>query len=117
MNPAEFYESVASQFPSTWPTDPEWVWVNVHDGQAPKLEELRATLDHYLRSAEVVVLIHSEPGVGATLAKEAASSFIAEHVLKYEIQASDPAFQSFVLVSSSGVATGWSRGYPASPAE
>jgi hypothetical protein len=109
MTPSEFYDTVAREFPATWPTSPEWNWVNVHDGVAPKLEALRAMLDEYIRSPEVVVIVHSSPGIGSIMGKEAACSYISEHVLKHEIQAADPLFGSFVLVSSSGVATAWEK--------
>lgn len=108
MTEVEFYEEIATQFPATWPTDPQWTWVNVHDGVEPRLDVLLATLDRYIHSAEVVVVAHSTPGTAFRLSKEAACQFIGSHLLKSEVQVTDPQFRSFVLVSTSGVATGWS---------
>jgi hypothetical protein len=39
--------------------------------------------------------------------EESAVSYIAPHVLKHEIQVSDPQFECFIAVSRSGVAAGW----------
>jgi len=37
MSPSELYDEVAIRFPALWPKSPDWAWVNVHDGKAPKL--------------------------------------------------------------------------------
>jgi hypothetical protein len=106
MTPTQFYDHVVREFPATWPTDPKWAWVNVHDGVATKFSELRAVLDRHIPSPVVVVLVHSNPGVAVTLNKESACRYIDEHILQHEIQVADPRFESIVLVGVSGVATG-----------
>jgi hypothetical protein len=105
MSPTEFYEEVVMEFPLVHPEDHEWV--NVHDGRAPKLEAIAGLVDRYINSPEVVVIVHSEPGIGATLPKASVARYIAGHILKHEIVVSDSLFACFVAVSCSGVATGW----------
>ena len=114
MCSTDLYEKLVLEFPATWPTSPEWDWMNVHDGTAPNLKELRTVLDHHIQSTEVAVLVHSNPGVGAILGKEQAIRFMAKHILRYEIQAADPLFESFILIAESGAATGWSSSTPGS---
>ena len=106
MSPIENYEELSTEFPAVWPED--HVWENVHDGKAVRLDALSALLVRHIDSHEVVVVVHSDPGVGIVLPRESAASYIAPHVLKHEIQVSDPHFKHFVAVSRSGVAAGWS---------
>jgi hypothetical protein len=110
MSPTDLYDEVAINFPAVWPQNPEWVWVNVHDGTAPKLSAIAALLEHDIGSSEVIVIVHSEPGVGAVMPKASAAHYIAGYVLQYEMQVSDPLFTCFVAVSRAGVATGWKAG-------
>lgn len=85
---------------------PEWRWVNVHDGKAPLVESIAAMLTQCIGSESVVVVVHAEPGLAEMLPIEVAANYIAPHVLKHEVQVSDPHFTRFVSVSRSGVATG-----------
>ena len=110
MSPTELYAEVAIEFPAMWPQSPQWVWVNVHDGSAPQLNVLTALLERHISSSEVIVIVHSEPGIGAAMPKGSAAGYIARYILHYEVQVSDPLFTSFVAVSRTGVATGWKRG-------
>jgi len=112
MTATDLYDRVAMKFPPVWPQNPEWVWINVHDGKAARPNAISEVLERYISSSEIVVIVHSEPGVGVVLPKERAVTYIAEHVLRYEIQASDPQFTCFVAVSRAGVATGWKRATP-----
>ena len=107
MTPFQLYERVALEFPPVWPRRPEWKWVNVHDGMTPKLDAISDLLESSINSSEVVVIVHSEPGIAAVLSKTSAVGYIAQHVIQYEIQASDPLFTCFVAVSRAGVGTGW----------
>ena len=109
MTPTDLYDRVAIEFPPVWPQNPEWVWINVHDGKAAKPNAISELLERYISSSEIVVVVHSEPGAGVVLPRERAVTYIAEHVLKHEVQASDPQFTCFVAVSRAGVATGWKR--------
>lgn len=106
MSPIEFYDDVALQFPALWPQRPEWEWVNVHDGKAPLPEAISALLKRRIGTQEVVVLVRSDPGVAFSLPLEEAVGYVAAHVLKHEVQVSNPLFTSFVSVSRTGVATG-----------
>lgn len=69
------------------------------------VEVLSALLKQHVASESVVVLVHSEPGVAAAIPIEAAANYIGPHVLKHEVQVSDPRFTRFVSISKSGVAT------------
>ena len=105
MNPAEMYDEVALDFPVVHPEDHEWV--NVHDGEAAKLDAVSGLVERYIDSSSVVLVIHAEPGIAAVLPRASVASYIAGHILKHEIQIADPRFTSFVAVRRSGVATGW----------
>ena len=104
--PVDLFDEVASRFPSLWPQMPQWQWVNIHDGKAPLVEVIAALVAQHVASGRVVVLVRSEPGVAVSLPIEAAADYIAPHVLKHEIQVSDPLFTRFLSVSKAGVATG-----------
>jgi hypothetical protein len=105
MEPTALYEELATSFPSMWPQMPNWKWVNVHDGQEPKTELLSELVDDTLQSPEVIVLVHSEPGVAVRLPREAAAQYIAQFLLKCDIQVSDAHLSRFVSVSAYGVAS------------
>lgn len=107
MNPTAVYDDLAREFPPVHSEDHEWV--NVHDGQAPNLGAMFDLVEHHIPSPEVVVVVHCEPGVAAVLPKADVVGYVAGHVLKHEIQMSDPLFNCFVAVSRSGVATGWRK--------
>jgi len=106
MSPAEFFDEIALRFPALWPQMPEWDWVNVHDGEAPMTTVISELLERLIGTQEVVVLVHSEPGIAVALPMESAARYIATYVLKHEVQVSDPLFTHFVTVSKTGVATG-----------
>ena len=105
MDHREVYERVAIEFPAVWPEDHSWV--NVHDGQAVRVEELKSLLAANIPGDHAVVVVRSEPGIGAELRIGDVVSFIAPHVLRAEILVADPAFESFVAVLINGVASGW----------
>ncbi|MES2933228.1 MAG: hypothetical protein V4805_07050 [Pseudomonadota bacterium] len=105
-SPTELYDEIAIEFPAMWPQRPEWVWVNVHDDSELSMNSISALIDRYISSPEVVVIVHSAPGIGARLSKEDAASFIGPYVLAHDIQVSDSLFTHFLSVSRHGVATG-----------
>ena len=105
MDPLEVYERVAIEFPAVWPEDHSWV--NVHDGQVVRVEDLKSLLAANIRGHHAVVVVRSEPGIGAELPIDDVVSFIAPHVLQAEILVADPAFESFAAVLINGVASGW----------
>ena len=106
MTPVQFYDEITLRFPPLWPLMPEWEWVNVHDGQVPMLKVIAGLLNQHIGTQEVVILVHSEPGVAVTLPIESAAKYVATHILQHEIQVSDPLFEHFVSVSKTGLATG-----------
>lgn len=105
MNPAETYEYFRTEFPPVWAD--EHTWANIHDGKATRLHELSEILAKTLDGERAVVVIHTEPGIGAELPLDEVSAFVAPHVLKAEIQVADPKFTSFVAILINGVAAGW----------
>jgi hypothetical protein len=106
MDALEVYERVAAEFPAVWPEDHSWV--NVHDGRVVRAEELSRLLVAHIRGHDAVVVVRSEPGIGAELPVDEVVSFVAPHVLRAEILVADPAYESFVAVLINGVASGWS---------
>jgi hypothetical protein len=101
----KFYNEVAARFPALWPQMPEWEWINIHDGMAPNTPVISDMLERVFDASELVLVLHSEPGVAFSLSKSEVVDYVAKHVLKYEIQVSDRMFTSFVSVSLHGVAT------------
>lgn len=104
MDQFELYDDVVLSFPAIWPSSPDWTWVNVRDGRWVKtgaLADLLISLD----SPSVVLLIHSAPGTAVRLPMERALEFMAEAILKHEIQVSNLRFTRFVSVSRGGLAT------------
>lgn len=52
-----------------------------------------------------LVVVHCDPGIAVTLPINAAPNYIAPYVLRHEVQFSDPLFERFVSISTTGVAT------------
>jgi hypothetical protein len=105
MEPTALYEQLAVSFPPMWPQMPAWQWVNVHDEQEPKIKLLSELVEGTLESSEVVVLVHSEPGLAVRLPRELAAQYVARFILKCDIQVSDASFTRFVSVSAHGLAS------------
>ena len=105
MGQVELYDEVVLAFPASWPASPDWTWVNVHDGQRPKLDTLTDLVSGTINSAMVIVLIHSDPGIAIKLPIERTVEFMAEAILKHEIQVSDLDFTKFLSISRHGLAT------------
>lgn len=105
MNAAELYDELAISFPPLWPESPKWTWINVHDGQGPNLQAISEIVDRTLSSSKVIVLVHSEPGVATWLPREEVARYVAQFILKHEVQVSDPQLNRFVSVNRHGLAT------------
>ena len=105
MNGAELYDELACSFPALWPKSPTWTWINVHDGQNPNVQAISQLVDRTLANSEVIVLVHSEPGIASRLRREDAARYVAQFVLKHEVQVSDSDLNRFVSVSLEGLAT------------
>jgi hypothetical protein len=83
----------------------EHEWVNLHDGQAPRIKELSELLVCHIDAPEVVVEVHRQ--LGALLPIGEAAAFIADHIGEGQIRVANRKFSSFVVVAVNGVATGW----------
>jgi hypothetical protein len=105
MTPEDLYDDLAIQFPPLWPQSPEWSWVNVHDGQKPRIEVLSELLARAFASAEVIVLVRSTPGIAIRMPRVAAAEYAAQFLLLHEVQIANPELDRFVSVASNGAAT------------
>ncbi len=106
MKQSKLYSDVFLQFPALWPSSPEWNWVSVHDGVSPDLSKLNELIEQYIKSDDVVVIIHSDVGVAKKLSKHNAVDFFLGYILQYDIQVSDQNYSCFLSISRYGVATG-----------
>lgn len=105
MDTTDLYDEIGISFPPLWPSDPQWSWVNVHDGKEPQAQAIADLVNRTLTSSEVIVAVHSQPGVALQMAKEKVPAYIAPFILKHEIQVADLEFKHFVSIALSGVAT------------
>lgn len=105
MDEFELYDEVVLLFPALWPANPSSTWANVHDGECLNAAALVDLLTNTIDSSAVVLLIHSDPGVAMRLPMERACGFVAEAILRHEIQISNSEFTKFVSVSRHGLAT------------
>ena len=106
MSAHALYEEVCTEFPTFYPEDHEWE--NVHDGQEAKLNAISSLISRHIKAHKLLVVVHHLQ-IAAEVSKESAVAFVAKPVLSGEIQISDPEFTSFVVISESGVATGWQK--------
>ena len=109
MNPTEIYDEFALEFPAVWPKDPNHTWESLYDGQTASAERISNLLARYIDATEVIVLLHSDPGIGVITTREAAVRFIVDHFLEAEMQVSDRQYLCFVEISRIGVGTGWRK--------
>jgi hypothetical protein len=109
MSPTEIYDEAALEFPAVWPHDPSRSWEIVYDGQSASAERISNLLARHIDAGEVVVLLHSDPGIGVITTREAAAKFIVDHFLEADIQVSDRQYSCFVEISRIGVGTGWRK--------
>ena len=107
MSPTELYDDVALDFPAVWPKNPAHVWESLYSRQSTSFELISNLLSRYIYATEVIVLVHSSPGIGAIMLRDAAPSLIVDHFLKADIQVSDKQYAGFVEISRIGVGTGW----------
>ncbi len=103
MNRRRVHELMRERFPAFSAVDHEWV--NMHDGEAPRIRELSELLARSIDAPEVVVEVHRR--LGALLPIGEASAFIGSHIGEGQIRVADRNFTSFVVVAVNGVATGW----------
>ena len=106
--PQQIEDLTSSQFPWAHPED--HVWVNVHDGQGPKVDVIAQLLNLHVGSPEVLVHVlgagtDSEVAVSKSAAE--APAFIGAYVLRGRIHVTNPEFTGFVVIDPIGVATGW----------
>lgn len=109
MSPNEIYNDAALEFPAVWPQDPKHNWESLYDGKLPSIERISNLLARHIDASELIVLLHSEPGIGVIASKDAATKFIADHFLEADIQVADRHYTCFVEISRVGVGTGWRK--------
>jgi hypothetical protein len=109
MSPREIYDEMALNFPGVWPQDPAHEWESLCVGQSASVERIADLLARHMSDAELVVLVHSNPGVGAILPRSDAVGFVVAHFLQADIQVANRDFTSFVEISKIGVGTGWQK--------
>lgn len=109
MNPRRVHQLMLQRFPAFDAVDLEWK--NMHDGKAPRLQELTEMLVHYIQAPEVLVEVHRK--LGAFLPVAEAITYIGSHIGEGQIRVADRQFTSFVVIALNGVAAGW-RGTNAS---
>jgi len=105
MKPTDWFEDLATSFPSMWPQYPEWDWVNIHDGVKFDALPLLKLVDNTLKSAEVILLIHSVPGTALRVRREEIAVKITSHILRHNVQISDPDLRRFISINTFGMAT------------
>jgi len=107
--PEQIEDLTSARFPWAHPED--HVWINVHDGQGPKVNEIAQLLHLHIGSSEVLIHVLGESVAGSDVAVEKcaadAPAFVGAHVLKGRIHITNPEFTGFVVVDLIGVATGW----------
>jgi hypothetical protein len=103
MNPRRVHQLMLQRFPVFDAVDLEWK--NMHDGKAPRLQELAEMLVHYIQAPEVLVEVHRKLGVFLPVAE--AVTFIGSHIGEGQIRVADRQFTSFVVIALNGVAAGW----------
>ena len=109
MSPNELYDEVLLEFPSVWPQDPSLPWESLYAGESASIERISNLLARYIDSSEVFILVHSSPGIGVIMHRDAAPIFISDFFLKADIQVSDKQYQCFVEISRVGVGAGWCK--------
>ena len=109
MSPIELYDELFLLFPPVCPRGSNHTWESMYDGQSASLERISNLLARHIDAAEVIILVHTDEGIGAILSKAAAASFIADNFLKADIQVSDRQLTCFVEIDHIGVGTGWRK--------
>lgn len=105
MNPRRVHELMRAHFPAFNAVEHEWM--NMHDGDAPRVKELGYLLKKTILGAEVVIEVHRK--LGALLPLEDAAAYIGSHIGEGMIRVADRQFTSFLVVEVNGVATGWRK--------
>ena len=105
MNPRRVHKLMRQSFPSVDLLAHEWT--NVAESSGPKIDVIKALLEEYIASAEVIVEVHRT--VGALLPRDEAIRFVGEHIGEGRIRIANREFTSFFVVLENGVAAGWRR--------
>jgi hypothetical protein len=102
-------ELTSSRFPWAHPED--HVWINVHDGQGPKVDEIAQLMNLHIGSSEVLIHVLAASAIDSEVTAEKcaadAPAFVGAYVLKGRIHVTNPEFTGFVVIDPIGVATGW----------
>ena len=107
--PEQIEDLTSARFPWAHPED--HAWINVHDGQGPKVNEIAQLLDLHIGSSAVLIHVLGSCANDSEVAVEKcaadAPAFVGDYVLKGRIHITNPEFSGFVVVDAIGVATGW----------
>ena len=83
-------------------------WTNIDERTGPNRELLTRLLDEHIQAPEVIIEVHRY--LGALLPREEAVEYICSHYgPEVGFRVADRAFTSFLVVTSSGVVTGWRK--------
>lgn len=105
MNPRTVHEHMKA-FPSVDGHLRTWINLTERDGSV-RQEALAALIAEHIGASELLVWAGRK--TGGLFTSEQALAFICDHLGKGDIHIADQAFRGFVVVASSGVATGWSQ--------
>ncbi|MDQ3058356.1 MAG: hypothetical protein M3R45_02365 [Pseudomonadota bacterium] len=103
MNPRRVHELMRKHFPDLDLAAHEWV--NVADGNGPRVSLIDDMLTQYIGASELVVEVNRK--VGGFFLKHETLAFICSHIGDGHIRIANREFTSFVVVASNGVAAGW----------
>lgn len=102
MNPRRVHKLMLDNFPAYKSVEHDWVVaVDQHGVRMLIIEKL---LSDYIAGEKLVIEVHRK--LGDCLARGDALRFIAEHGAE-GMRISDRSFTGFVIITATGVATGW----------
>lgn len=105
MNARRIHSLMREHFPTINIVEHEWM--NVADADGLRKDKLSALLSQLFASHELLVEVHRR--VGKLLPHTEVVGFIAEHLGQGQIQIANRDFTSFAVITTTGVATAWSR--------
>lgn len=103
MNPRRVHDLMRKHFPDLDLAAHEWV--NVADGNGPRVNLIDDMLTQHIAASELVVEVNRK--VGGFFLKHEALAFICSHIGDSHIRIANREFTSFMVVASNGVAAGW----------
>jgi len=105
MNARRIHSLMLEHFPTISIAEHEWI--NVADADGLRKDKLSELFSQYFSSHELLVEVHRR--VGKLLPQAEVVGFIAEHLGQGQIKVSNRDFTAFAVVTTTGVATAWSK--------